>query len=185
MTQLKLEKFDLSKNYNGLKIFDCGNKMINSFVHKSLKTRVKKHLSQAYVLLDCENSERFIGFYTLDTFSIARDNFEVENKPSGLPPIVPVVKLSMLGVDKAFQGQGIGKRLLRDVFLKAYEVSGLAGCVGIYLLSEKEAVDFYKRLGFVAIKDDEPLPMFISIDVVMELFSDRANTKQSASQKRG
>lgn len=173
MTKLKLEKFDISKNYNGLKTFDCNNDMINSFVQKSLKKRVKKHLSQAYVLLDCENSERFIGFYTLDTFSIARDNFEIENKPSGLPPIVPVVKLSMLGVDKSYQGQGIGKRLLRDVFLKVYEVSKLAGCIGVYLLAEKEAIDFYERLGFVAIKDDEPLPMFLNIDIILELFSDK------------
>ena len=49
---------------------------------------------------------------------------------------VPVVKLSMLGVDKSLQGQGIGKRLLRDVFLKVYQISQLAGCTGIYWLKK-------------------------------------------------
>jgi len=172
VTNLKLEKFDLSKTYIGQKEFDCNNKMINQFVHKSLKKRVKKHLSQAYVLL---KNERFVGFYTLDTFSIAKDNFELENRPSGLPPIVPVVKLSMLGVDKSLQGEGIGKRLLRDIFLKVYQISKLAGCTGIYLLAEKDAVLFYERLGFVGIKDDEPLPMFLNIDIVLELFSEEGN----------
>jgi GNAT superfamily N-acetyltransferase len=146
--------------------------MINKFVHKSLKKRVKKHLSQAYVLLE---NERFVGFYTLDTFSIAKDNFELESRPSGFPLIVPVVKLNMLGIDKALQGQGLGKRLLRDVFLKVYQISKLAGCTGIYLLAEKGAILFYESLGFVAIKEDEPLPMFLHIDVILECLSPEEN----------
>lgn len=170
MTNLKLEKFDLSKSYIGIKIFDCNNEMINRFVQKSLKKRVKKHLSQAYVLLDKNSNEQFVGFYTLDSFSIARDDFDLKDKLSGLPPIVPVIKLSMLGVDKSLQGQGIGKRLLRDVFLKVYQISQLAGCTGIYLLAEEEAVLFYKSLGFIGIKEDNPLPMFLSIDIILEVF---------------
>jgi len=77
----------------------------------------------------------------------------------------------MLGVDKSLQGRGIGKRLLRDVFIKVYKISKLAGCAGIYLLAEKDAIDFYKSLGFVAIKDDEPLPMFLNINLILELFN--------------
>jgi len=172
MTNLKLETFDPLKTYKGIKAFDCNNKMINKFVQKNLKKRVKKHFSQAYVLLDKEDDEHFVGFYTLDTFSIAKDNFEFENRPLSLPPIVPVVKLNMLGVDKSLQGQGIGRRLLKDVFIKVYQISQLAGCAGIYLLAEKDAIGFYTNLGFVAIKDDEPLPMFLNIDVIFELFTD-------------
>ena len=170
MSKLTLEKFDSSKTYKGQKEFDCNNEMINRFVQKNLKKRVKKHLSQAYVLLE---DERFVGFYTLDSFSIAKNNFELEeHKPSGLPPIVPLIKLSMIGIDKSLQGKGLGKRLLRDVFLKVYQISKLAGCIGIYLLAENEAISFYEQLGFVAIKDDEPLPMFLTLDVILELFSD-------------
>jgi len=71
MNRLRLETFDPSKSYKGIKTFDCGNEMINRFVQKNLKKRVKRHFSQAYVLLD---NERFVGFYTLDTFSIAKDD---------------------------------------------------------------------------------------------------------------
>ena len=170
MSKLTLEKFDSSKTYKGQKEFDCNNEMINRFVQKNLKKRVKKHLSQAYVLLE---DERFVGFYTLDSFSIAKNNFELEeHKPSGLPPIVPLIKLSMIGIDKSLQDKGLGKRLLRDVFLKVYQISKLAGCIGIYLLAENEVISFYEKLGFVAIKDDEPLPMFLTLDVILELFSD-------------
>lgn len=165
MTKYRLVKFNTSSSYKGMKTFDCNNEMINTFVHKSLKKRVKKHLSQAYVLL---RDDTFSGFYTLDTFSIARDMFETEQKPSALPPVVPVVKLGMLAVDKNLQGQGLGKRLLRDAMLKVAEISDLAGCAGIYLLAEKDAVVFYESLGFITIKKGIPSPMFLSIEHVLD-----------------
>jgi len=165
MPKLRLVKFDILENYQGIKKFDCKNDMINHFVHKSLKKRVKKHLSQAYVLLD---DQSFIGFYTLDTFSIARELFETEKKPPALPPVVPVIKLGMLAVSTIYQGQGIGKRLLRDAFIKTIQISELAGCTGIYLLAEKEAVPFYESLGFVVLKNSEPKPMFLSIYEIID-----------------
>jgi len=161
---MRLEKFDTSVSYKGLKTFDCGNDMINTFVKKSLKKRVKKYFSQAYVLLE---NDTFVGFYTLDTFSIARDTFDKEDRPSSLPPIVSVVKLGMLGVDKKMQGQGIGKRLLRDAMLKVAHISEVAGCTGLYLLAEVEAIAFYKALGFKPLKEDTPLPMFLHIETII------------------
>jgi len=163
---LRLVTFDSSIHYKGIKTFDCGNEMINTFVKKSLKKRVKKHLSQAYVLLD--EKEYFLGFYTLDTFSISREIFELSNKPTSLPPIVPVIKLGMLGVDKLLQNQGIGQRLLRDALLKVVNISKIAGCTGLYLLAELEAISFYKKLGFLALNDTVPQPMFLHIEKILE-----------------
>ena len=162
---IRLVRFDTSASYKGFKTFDCGNSMINTFVQKSLKKRVKKHLSQAYILLD---DEHFIGFYTLDTFSIVRDTFDADSRPTGFPPIVPVVKLGMLGVSTDYQG--IGKRLLRDAFLKVIRISELAGCAGIYLLAEQETVSFYESLGFVGIRSDVPMPMFLSIENIRDAY---------------
>jgi len=162
---LRLVTFDTSLSYKGLKTFDCGNEMINTFVKKSLKKRVKKYLSQAYILLD--NNDKFVGFYTLDTFSITRETFETSNKPSGLPPIIPVVKLGMLGIDSTLQKQGIGKRLLRDAFLKVVDISKIAGCAGLYLLAEEKSIAFYESLGFIALKNTRPLPMFLGIEVIL------------------
>ena len=166
MNKLRLVTFDTSANYRGLKTFDCGNDMINIFVKKSLKKRVKKHLSQAYVLLD--ENDSFVGFYTLDTFSLSRENFENEGDRTGLPPIVPVIKLAMLGVEKKYQNRGIGKRLLRDAMLRVARISVMAGCTGIYLLAEEGAVPFYEKLGFITLKNDIPTPMFLSIEVILD-----------------
>ena len=164
MLKPKLIPFDTSVTYKGLKSFDCNNEMINTFVSKSLKKRVKKHFSQAYVLLD--EKEHFVGFYTLDTFSISREIFELPDKPNGLPPMVPVVKLGMLGVDKRLQNKDIGKRLLKDALIKVANISKIARCTGVYLLAEEEAISFYQKLGFVTLNKSKPIGMFLHIDKI-------------------
>jgi len=163
MSNFKLEPFDCNKNYKGLNNFDCGNDMINRFLKKNLKKRVKKNLSRAYVILD--NNEKFVAFYTLDSFSIAKDDFKNIEKPS-LPPLVPVIKLGMLGVDKKYQGKGFGKRVLKSAITKTLEVSKVIGCVGLYLLAEKDAIEFYEKFGFVKLKQNIPTPMFLSIKTI-------------------
>ncbi|OQX73496.1 MAG: hypothetical protein B6D59_05540 [Campylobacteraceae bacterium 4484_4] len=162
---MRIEVFDTTKHYKGLKSFDCGNEMINRFVQKSLKKRISKHLSQAYVLL---HGDRFAGFYTLDTFAIRREEFDPQKRPSGLPPIVPVVKIGMLGLSVHLQGKGIEKRLLRDTFTKIIVISKLAGCAGVFLLAEKEAVTFYESLGFITLKETTPRPMFLPIETLTD-----------------
>ncbi len=171
MTKLKLVPFDTSVTYKGIKSFNCDNEMINLFVHKSLKKRVKRHLSQAYVLLD--EKENFVGFYTLDTFSISREILKFTHQSDGLPPVVPAVKLGMLGVAKHLQKQGIGKRLLRDAFVKVAEISRIAGCTGIYLLAEEKAIPFYEKLGFIALHQNKPVGMFLHIAKILESLNDR------------
>jgi ribosomal protein S18 acetylase RimI-like enzyme len=165
MSSFKLVTFDTSITYKNQKKFDCGNEMINSFVHKKLKRRVKKSLSKAFILLD--ESDNFIAFYTLDTFSITREIFE---ETQGLPPIIPVIKIGMVGVDKRYQGKGLGKRLLRDAFLKILKISNLAGCKGVYLLAEKDAIAFYEKLGFIKLKEQLPAPMFLDIELIRKSF---------------
>ncbi len=181
MNNLKLEPFNINKSYKGLNNFDCGNEMINKFIKKNLKKRVKKNLSRAYVLIDKE--ERIIAFYTLDSFSITKDNFNNIDKPS-MPPLVPIIKLGMLGVDKKYQGKGLGKRILKNAIMKTLEASKIIGCVGLYLLAEKDAIKFYEKLGFIKLKNEIPTPMFLSIKTIKDALIN-THTTNPASFKKG
>ena len=60
-----LERFDITKSYNGIKKFDCGHEMINLFATNSLKQNVKNSMCQAYVLLDTSLNDKFIGYYNI------------------------------------------------------------------------------------------------------------------------
>ncbi len=67
-----------------------------------------------------------------------------------MPNPIPVMVLGRLAVDKAWQGHGIGKGLLKDAFLRTVRVSKDAGirALLIHAISDS-AKHFYKRYGFV------------------------------------
>ena len=48
-----------------------------------------------------------------------------------------------LGVDRAYEGQGIGKTLMR----KAHEIAGGEKDIAVYLITNDDAIPFYEKLG--------------------------------------
>ena len=48
-----------------------------------------------------------------------------------------------LGVDRAYEGQGIGSRLMR----MAHELSGGEKDIAVYLVAHEKAIPFYEKLG--------------------------------------
>ena len=165
-----VEQFDPSKTYKGIRQFDCGHALINQFARKSLKQNVRKGMSQAYVLLDTSKGDLFVGYYSLMVFSIAKRNFDMP--PTGATTQVPVVRLVMLGVDKNYAGEGLGSRLLKHCFEVTIRIAGEVGVAGVYLDAEDGKHDFYRRLGFVGIKEADLqtniLPMFISMETLKD-----------------
>jgi predicted N-acetyltransferase YhbS len=66
-----------------------------------------------------------------------------------MPNPIPVVLLARLAVDKAYQGQGIGRALFRDSALRVVNAADAIGVRGmvVHAISER-ARDFYQKLGF-------------------------------------
>lgn len=169
--QFVIENFDPKKSYHQQKKFDCGNKVINKFVHFSLKKQVNQNFSQAYVLLDTQESDRFSAFYTLTSFKLQTDELEKLSK-SSLPRDIPCVRLVMLGVDSSFQGQGIGKKMMSDALHRVHRASKEIGIYGLYLDADPDATDFYLSLGFTRLDSggsDDIAKMFLSIEVINQL----------------
>ena len=61
---------------------------------------------------------------------------------------LPVLRLARLAVDERARGQGIGRLLLRSVFVLAREMASSLGCIGVVADAKPEAMDFYKQYGF-------------------------------------
>ena len=68
---------------------------------------------------------------------------------------LPVVLLGYLGIDKRYQGKGQGTSLIRE-FVIPYSLNYCAenSCIGI-LVYTRSAKDFYRKLGFQLIYEDE------------------------------
>ncbi|MBW8191037.1 GNAT family N-acetyltransferase [Neiella marina] len=163
-----LEQYDSTKTYYQQKKFDCGHGVINKFVRSSLKKQVSQQFSKAYVLLDCDDNERFCAFYTLTSFKLLASDME---KLSGgsLPKDIPCVRLVMLGVDNSLQGQGIGRKMMSDALHRVHGASKVIGIYGLYLDADPGATDFYLSLGFTRLDDgsqDDIAKMFLSIETI-------------------
>lgn len=163
-----LEIYDPDKTYTNQKRFACKNEIINKFVAGSLKKQVRRSLSQCFVLLDTNNDNRFIGFYTLSSFAI--DAVILEGISGGsLPSRIPCSRLIMLGIDKEYEGRGLGKRLMQSVIQKTIRAAEQIGIYGLYLDADEKAYTFYIKLGFIALQekvDQNPTPMFLPIDTM-------------------
>jgi len=72
----------------------------------------------------------------------------------------------MLGVDNAYQGQNLGKRLMREALMMIKNVANQVGSYGMYLDGEAAAIVFYQKLGFVLLdgnKAPDHSPMFLPL----------------------
>jgi GNAT superfamily N-acetyltransferase len=80
-----------------------------------------------------------------------------------MPDPVPVMVLGRLAVDRAYQGRGLGMRLLRDAILRTLQAAELGGIRAILVHAiSAEAKRFYERHGFVEPPID-PMMLMITI----------------------
>jgi len=166
-----LELYNPDKTYTSQKRFDCENKTINKFVASSLKKQVRQNLSQCFVLLDTNNEDRFIGFYTLSSFAIDVADLTILSGGS-LPSRIPCSRLIMLGVDKEYKKRGLGKLLLKNAIQKTIKAAEQIGIYGLFLDADEAAYSFYIEHGFIALQEktgQKPTPMFIHIDTLRGL----------------
>jgi GNAT superfamily N-acetyltransferase len=164
-----LSIYNPAVSYQGQKKFDCGNTVMNAFVQKSLKPQVTKNLSVAYVLTDKANDNRFVGFYTIAQHMVDVSLLSAMQLGS-LPRKIPCTRLIMLGVDKRYQRQQLGLRLMKHALQLTRSVSAQIGSFGMYLDADAEAVAFYQRLGFALLEGNQspqPSPMFLPLSAMV------------------
>lgn len=172
LTENALETFTVhlykgETTLNGAKKFSSGNKIIDKFVQKTLKSQASAPGSTATVLLDNSNKQLLAGFYTITAHSLLKDDFQNSTLDVGKTRIIPVVRLVMLGVDENYQGKGFGVRLMRLALENTKRVAQEIGCAGLYLEAAPDAVEFYSKLGFEAFC--EPKDGFGTVDMFLHL----------------
>lgn len=154
------------------KSFRSGDHDLDRFFSKYAgQNQFRHHIGTTYVAVD---GERILGFAT-----VAPGHLETEALPAtlrkSLPAYpLPVLRLGRLAVAETAQSRGIGKHLLRHVFLLALEMSERLGCVGIIVDAKPAAVDYYTRFGFAPIALAEghlearpaPQPMFLPLELI-------------------
>jgi GNAT superfamily N-acetyltransferase len=93
-----------------------------------------------------------------------------------MPDPVPVMVLGRLGVDKDFQGRGIGSGLLRDAVLRTVQAAEIADIRAILVHALSDAAKrFYQRHGFIASPID-PMTVMIPVADVVKTLDEKTGT---------
>jgi GNAT superfamily N-acetyltransferase len=135
------------------------------------QNQFKHYLGVTYVAVE---TGRILGFAT-----VAPGHVEIDGLPASvrrkLPRYpLPVLRLARLAVDEAARGQAFGAQLLRFVFQLALRMATDYGCTGVVVDAKPDAVDFYKRYGFLSVDLVEgqsdarpsPIPMFLAVRAI-------------------
>lgn len=87
-----------------------------------------------------------------------------------MPPIIPVLVMGRMAVDKQYQGHGIGGALLKDALGRAATVSTEIGAAALLVHAiDREVVPFYVQYGFQAFPEGT-LTLYLPIKTIADAF---------------
>ena len=115
--------------------------------------------SRTYVV--CEG-DRAVGY-----FALAAGSVDVASAPGrfrrNMPDPIPVVVLARLAVDRALQGQGLGRAMVRDAAKRVVHAADTIGIRGIIVHAiSDDAKAFYLALGFEP-SPIEPMTLMVTL----------------------
>ena len=144
--------------------FDSGRPLLDDWLRQRAARNEAAGASRTYVVCDdAVQAGRVVAYYCLSTGSV-----EARQAPGkvrrNMPDPIPIMLMGRLAVDRAWQGRGLGRALLKDAVLrtlKAAEIAGLRALL-VHALDE-EAAAFYRHNGFMASPMD-PLVLVLPLD---------------------
>ncbi|KJH69862.1 GNAT family N-acetyltransferase [Aliterella atlantica] len=148
--------------------FDCGNEALNQFFKQTARQHIQKGLSRTFVLVDTEQSENVLAFFSLSLCEVRTEKLPPKFAKK-YPSLISGVKLARLAVAKSMQRQGIGSILMIEAMQRAVVVANNAGIVGLFVDAKDNAAKaYYERYGFISLKDT-PLEMFLPLQTIAQI----------------
>ena len=141
-----------------LEAFDCGREELNRYLLRHAAQNQQAGAAQSYVGLV---GEIVVGYHTLAVGHVTHEEAP-ERLTKGLARHpVPIMLLARLAVDHRWQGQGIGKALLRDAMLRTLQAANIAGIRALAVhAKDEDARDFYEKFDFIPSPTD-PMHLFV------------------------
>lgn len=150
------------------KAFDCGDHEVTRFLREQALQDHEKNLSRTMVLVDeaGDDPARVVGYHTLVMAQVSQEEI-----PGDRPRIrrgIPVILLGQLGVDREFQGRGLGETLLMDAQARVDEISRRAGVRAMMLDARNERLArWYEEHDFIRFPGR--FRMFKSVEAIRAL----------------
>lgn len=123
--------------------FDCGDEGLNNYLRsKALEDSTKNEATTTLVVKKYRSQLCLLGYYTLKNTALL---FKPDQNLRGYPAI----EIMYLAIDKRFQRQGIGTKVLQRIIYQTIQLSDSFSAVTVLVLSSKNcAAEFYKKNHF-------------------------------------
>ena len=151
-------------NQSKIQSFSCGNNDLDIFYKRYGLINDKNGYGRTFVL---ENNQKILGFFTLCSFSIKFDEYPNKNNEILPKYPIPCIKIARLAVNHKYQGQGYGKELLKQAFLRILGVSSSVGIRLIVVDAKESATSFYTKFGFMPL-DNTLNTYYLLIDTLYD-----------------
>jgi GNAT superfamily N-acetyltransferase len=125
--------------------FGCGVATLDDWLRKRARANQASGASRTFVL--CEE-DRVVAYYALASGAV-----RIAEAPSSLrrnmPDPIPVAVLGRLAIDRAHQGRGLGRALVRDAALRLLQAAEILGIRALLVHAIcDDAKNFYVATGF-------------------------------------
>jgi GNAT superfamily N-acetyltransferase len=153
--------------------FTSGNIDLDRFFQRYAgQNQFRHHIGTTYVAVD--DRGRIVGFATVAASELTVGRLPQQRRRQLPAYPLPVLRLARLAVDERHQRRGVASAVLRAVFILARRMATDIGCIGVVVDAKPEAVEFYSRLGFLAVEvtagqlgdRPEPIPMFLELGAI-------------------
>lgn len=143
--------------HHDIEAFAAGVESLDTWLKRRALKNQATGASRTFVA--CEG-RRVVAYYALASSAVTVDEAPGRFRRN-MPDPIPVVVLGRLAVDRAWQGKGYGRALVRDAGLRVIQAADTIGIRGLIVQAlSAEAKTFYERVGF----DSSPLdPMTLMI----------------------
>ncbi|ORE97997.1 GNAT family N-acetyltransferase [Aurantimonas sp. 22II-16-19i] len=156
--------------------FSCGIAQVDNFFRKTAN-KLQKADNIRVRVMSTEGGD-LVGFYAVNAHAVAYDELPgrfARNRPGH--GLIPAAYISMIGVDRRFQGSGYGGDLLVDCLVRLTHVAETLGTAVVMLdildcgnpeLVERQRL-LYRRYGFEPLPS-APMRMALPMATIRELF---------------
>ena len=143
--------------------FSCGKDSLDSW----LKTRARSNNDKGFTVVRVvHESGRVVGYHGIAPTAVIADSLPRAIRTGQPPDPVPCLLLGQLAVDSNWAKQGIGSGLLKDALSRCVQAAALIGGRAVMVQAvDQEALDYWKRRGFVSAKDN-PFILYRSVQSI-------------------
>jgi GNAT superfamily N-acetyltransferase len=146
--------------------FDCGREELNRYLQRYALPNQQASAAQTYLGMD---GEAIAGYHTLTVGSVTLEESPERLKKGLARHPIPIMLLARLAVDRRWQGQGVGKSLLRDAMLRTLQAAEIAGIRAFAVHAKyEEARRFCEHFDLVPSPTD-PMHRFILLKDIRRL----------------